>query len=141
MTTLSMTRPQAGELGSLLDDFWRIPWAGPSVRRSFPAVNVWVRDEAFFVEAEVPGLKLTDLDLTVTGNELTLSGGREDATGEDVTYHRRERGVGRFGRVIHLPGEVEADSVEASLKDGVLTVKLPRAAALRPRRIEVRSSN
>lgn len=142
MTTLSVTRPLSSGLDMLLDDdFWRIPWASAFVTRSFPALNVWDDGEAFLVEAEVPGLGLDDLDLTATGNELTLEGERQDVIEEGVTHHRRERGVGRFSRVIHLPAEVETDGVEANLRDGVLTIRLPKAASVRPRRIQVRASS
>jgi HSP20 family protein len=135
-------RSLARDVASLLDDdFWRIPWASPFATRTFPAVNVWTDEEAFFVEAEVPGLDLKDFNLSVTGNELTLEGERQDLIEEGVTYHRRERGLGRFSRVIHLPTAVEPEGVEAQLKDGVLTITLPKAASVRPRRIEVRCSS
>ena len=105
----------------------------------FPAVNVWSNDDAAFVEAELPGLPLDAIELTVTGDELVLAGHREELLEPGTTQHRRERGTGRFSRAVRLPFEIEADKVEARLVDGVLTVTLPKAATIRPRRIEVKT--
>lgn len=105
----------------------------------FPAVNVWQSDNEVFAEAEVPGVKGEDLDVSVVGNELTIKGTRQDVAGEQAEYHRRERGTGAFVRVIRLPVEVDAEKVEASLRDGVLTLTLPKAEAAKPRRINVNS--
>jgi HSP20 family protein len=76
----------------------------------------------------------------VVGNELVIQGRRMDLDEEGVSYHRRERGVGEFKRVLRLPVEVDADKVEATLHDGVLLVKLPKAAAAKPRKIQVAAS-
>ncbi|HEY1064676.1 MAG TPA: Hsp20/alpha crystallin family protein [Pirellulales bacterium] len=104
----------------------------------FPALNVWDAGEAFHVEAELPGLKWDELDVSVLGNELTLSGNYPAKSQENATYHRRERGVGSFKRVLKLPTEVNAEKVEAELSAGVLKLVLPKAEAAKPRKIEVR---
>ncbi|NOT02678.1 MAG: Hsp20/alpha crystallin family protein [Phycisphaerales bacterium] len=104
----------------------------------YPAVNVWDEGTSVCVEAEVPGVKREQLDLYVVGKELTIKGNREVATGESVSYQRRERGTGEFTRVIPLPVEVDSNTIEAKLCDGVLTVRLPKAERARPRQIEVR---
>jgi len=106
---------------------------------TFPAINIWEEDKALHVEAELPGVNMQDLRLSVLGNELTIEGERRSPTMENGTFHRQERGMGKFTRVIHLPVEVDADKVEASLRDGVLTVHLPKSPAALPRRIEVKS--
>lgn len=108
-------------------------------RQAFPAFNVWEDDKNLFAEAEIPGQTMDDLELYVVGNELTIKGGRKDVEQEGVTFHRRERGVGPFSRVLRLPVEVDAEKVAATLQDGVLTVTLPKAQAVLPRRIEVKS--
>jgi HSP20 family protein len=105
--------------------------------RSFPAVNVWEDGDSFFVEAEVPGLKSENLEITVIGDELTLKGERAADDRTEATYHRRERGAGSFSRSIKLPSEVNADRVEAALNDGVLLLTLPKAEAAKPRKIQV----
>ncbi len=112
-----------------------------SQERSFPAVNVWEEGDQLFAEAELPGVKSEDLDVSVTGDELTLRGRRSGATSEGQSYHRRERSAGEFSRTLHLPYEVDAGDVEATLRDGVLMLKLPKAVSARPRKIEVRSGS
>lgn len=106
-------------------------------RRTFPAFNVWEEAEDLFVEAELPGMKMDEIEVLVIGDELTVKGERKDLQREDATYYRRERGAGTFSRVLRLSVEVDADKVEATLRDGVLTIKLPKAQAALPRKIEV----
>jgi len=105
--------------------------------RGQPAVNVWESGDALFVELEVPGLKSEQLELSVVGGELTIKVERPEIEEEGVTYHRRERPVGSFTRVVRLPVEVDADRVQAELRNGVLTITLPKAEAARPRKIQV----
>jgi len=109
--------------------------------RAFPAVNVWEDGDQLFAEAELPGVKNEDVDVSVVGNELTIHGRRPEATGETASFHRRERGAGDFSRTLRLPYEVDAAGVEATLRDGVLLVKLPKAASARPRKIQVSGGN
>jgi HSP20 family protein len=104
----------------------------------FPSVNITEDVEAYYVSAELPGVKTADLELNVTANQLTLAGERtipEEAA--DVRYHRREREAGRFSRAIAMPGDVDADRVKAKLVDGVLTVTVPKAEKAKPRQITV----
>jgi HSP20 family protein len=108
-----------------------------SALQAFPAVNVWEADDELFAEAELPGLKSEDLDVTVVGNELTLRGKRSAEQTEGSQFHRRERGVGEFSRTLRLPYDVDPAAVEATLRDGVLLLKLPKAASARPRKIQV----
>lgn len=105
--------------------------------RSFPALNLWEDDDHFFMEAEVPGLDLDDLDLTVTRKVLTLAGERKRETPANTTEHRREIACGAFRRSLTLPAEIDTDRVHAEMKHGVLTITLPKAEAHRPRRIDV----
>jgi HSP20 family protein len=113
----------------------------PMVSRNvFPALNSWSDENNFYVEAELPGLSLEALEIFVTdGQVLTIQGERaECGCGEQGKWVRRERGYGSFVRQIELPGPVQAEQVEASLKNGVLTITLPKASEIRPRRIEVK---
>jgi HSP20 family protein len=105
--------------------------------RSFPALNVWEYGDNLFAEAEVPGVRSEDIDVSVVGGDLTIRGRRGETQAKDATLHRRERGTGEFNRVLRLPIEVNADKVEATLKDGVLLVKLPKAESAKPRKIQV----
>ena len=106
---------------------------------AFPAVNVWEDNDAFHLEAELPGLKQEDVNIAVTQrNVLTLSGERKPEEGEG-RWHRRERGFGRFQRVLRLPAPVDADKVEARLDNGVLRLTLPKHEDAKPRRIAVKA--
>ena len=106
---------------------------------AFPAVNVWEDNDAFHLEAELPGLTQDDVNIAVTQrNVLTLSGERKPEEGEG-RWHRRERGFGRFQRVLRLPAPVDADKVEAQLENGVLRLTLPKHEDAKPRRIAVKA--
>ena len=107
------------------------------VFRNQPAINVWEQDDALKVEMELPGVKSEQLDISVAGGELSVKVNAPDDVKEGVTYHRRERPVGSFNRIVRLPVEVNADRVEADLHDGVLTITLPKAASAKPRKINV----
>lgn len=107
--------------------------------RPFPAINVWDEGQELVAEAELPGLKSDELDISVVGSELTIKGDRKPASEEGVSYHRRERGTGSFTRVLRLPVEVDAGRVQATLRDGVLTVRMPKVEAAKPRKINVQA--
>lgn len=107
--------------------------------RVFPSVNIWEDGERFFVEAEIPGLTLDDVQVEVNGNELSIRGERKTATEEDLTFHHRERAVGTFSRLITLPVDVSPDKVEAVLKDGILTITLPKVEQAKVRKIPVKT--
>lgn len=103
-----------------------------------PAVDVFDTAEAIVLRAEVPGLSTDDFDIEVDGDVLTLSGERkfEEAV-EEGRYHRIERSYGRFARSVTLPQNVKTDEISANLDGGVLTVRIPKADEVRPRRISV----
>lgn len=107
--------------------------------RAFPAINVWDEGEELVAEAELPGLKGEDLDVSVVGSELTVKGERKSTAEDGTSYHRRERGTGSFTRVLRLPVEVDANRVQAALRDGVLTIRMPKAEAAKPRKINVQA--
>ena len=130
------------EMGRLFDDLavnWpaalRLGWRPGG---SFPALNVWEDEHQVFAEAELPGLKMEDLEISVMGNELTIRGERKDDPRESAVHHRRERGLGAFSRVIRLPVDIDPDRVAAALRNGVLTITLPKAEKAKPRKVEVR---
>ncbi len=106
---------------------------------AYPALNVWEDDSDFYAEAELPGLKLEDLEIYVTGNQLTIKGERRPPQHDDGTWHRQERGYGKFSRMIELPGDVNVDHVSAEFKHGVLKITLPKSEAVKSRRIQVKS--
>ena len=106
----------------------------------YPAMNAWDTGDTVCVEAEVPGISKDGLEVYAVGNELTIKGQREAPDGDGLTYHRQERCAVEFTRALTLPFDVDADHVEAELKDGVLTVRLPKAETAKPKRIAVATS-
>lgn len=105
--------------------------------RTTPLINAWEIEGTLVIEAELPGFTMDNLDIALTGRELTIKGRREEIEPEGATLHRRERPVGEFSRVVRLPFDVDGERVEASLRHGVLTIRLPRAQADLPRKIKV----
>jgi HSP20 family protein len=115
---------------------WQEPSAGV-----FPLMNVTEDKEKFYVRAELPGLKGDDLDISVTGDTLTIAGERKIVPeDEKSTYHRREREAGKFSRIVSLPAQVDTGKVEAGCTDGVLKITLPKAEAAKPKQIAVKAS-
>ncbi len=107
---------------------------------AFPAINVADHGETLTAEVELPGMKLDDIDVSVERSYLTIKGQRKFETKkDDAVWHRRERRETQFARTIELPCDVEADKAEATLRDGVLTVRLPKTAAAQTRRISVKA--
>jgi HSP20 family protein len=104
-----------------------------------PAVDIEELEDTYVVEAEVPGVKREDVNIEVSGNELTISGETKERERKGVT-RRRMRRVGKFEFRVMLPSEVNPEGVEAKLNDGVLTVRIPKAAGAKRRRIEVKSA-
>jgi HSP20 family protein len=108
----------------------------------YPPLNMWGDDNNFYVEAEIPGLDLQDLELFVNSdNQLSIKVELKSPDAEAGTWHRRERSYGEFTRVIELPGLVDSEQITANLSHGVLKVTLPKRAENKPRRIEVKSSD
>jgi HSP20 family protein len=107
---------------------------------TYPAVDLWQDDNYLYVEAELPGIQIADLEIYVTGgNQLSLSGERKSPTVEGGAWHRQERGYGKFSRLLALPCDVKTEEVEADLKDGVLTIKLPKSEAAKPHRLAIKA--
>lgn len=106
----------------------------------YPAVNVWMNDEAAVITAELPGVDVKDLEISVVGETVSLSGERKgDDLPKDVTYHRQERAAGKFTRTIDLPFTVDSGKVQATLEKGVLRVLLPRSEKDKPRKVLVKA--
>ncbi len=127
------------EMDRVFDHFGAAPSGWPSVyAAAFPAMNVWDAGDALCVEAELPGVAKHNLEIFTVGNELTVKGRRAPLEGQ-FNYHRQERHIGEFMRVLTLPVDVNADQVDAVLDNGVLTVRLPKAEAAKRKQITVKA--
>lgn len=105
------------------------------------AMDVSENDDEYVVKASLPGINPEDLDITYTGNTLTVKGEtRAEEEREGERYHLRERRFGTFQRTISLPSTVNQEAIEANYQDGVLTLRLPKAEEAKPKRISVQSS-
>jgi HSP20 family protein len=130
-----------GEMNRLFDRWGGGDREGAFGAAAFPPVNVWEDGDQVWLEAELPGLGLKDLEIYVTGgNQLTLKGQRKPAAPEKGVLHRQERAFGTFVRTLTLPFPVDPDKVEARLENGVLEVKLAKHETARPRKIEVKAA-
>jgi len=106
----------------------------------YPPVNVWLSETGAIVEAKLPGMDISDIELAVFNDVLSIKGSKKpDALGEGERYHRQERGHGDFTRNIKLPFGVDSEKVSAVLENGVLHITLPRTLADRPRKIVIKS--
>ena len=106
----------------------------------YPPINLREDDDFVYAEAELPGQKLSDLEISVAAeNQLTLKGKREPAAPENLEWHRQERGFGRFERTIALPVAVDTANIDARLENGVLAIKMAKTPAAKPRKIVVKA--
>jgi len=122
----SMVRPQSDWLAPGKD--------GPL------AVDVYETEESVVVKTAVPGVKAEDLDISLTGDTLTIKGEtKSEEEVKDEHYVRRELRYGSFGRTLSIPAQVVADQAKAEFKDGVLTLTLPKAEEVKPKTIKVKA--
>jgi HSP20 family protein len=111
---------------------------GASTRAWAPALDIAEGTDAYLVTAELPGVKLDDLEITLEDGLLTIQGERHFANdSSEEQFHRVERSSGAFRRSITLPAHVEADAVEAWMEDGVLRILVPKAEEAKAKRIQV----
>jgi HSP20 family protein len=127
------------------DDFWStgVRAFDEAESRSFtPAVDVLDNERAYVLKVEVPGLKPEDIELSLDKNVLTLRGERRlEQETERQGYRRVERRYGSFARAFVLPEGAQANAIEATVKDGILSVTIPKAEAASPRKIAVKAGD
>ena len=137
------------EMDQWFEDFFRRPFFSPASFPRFgplareavlPSVDVFERENEVVIKAELPGISKGDLDITVSGNRVTISGEKkaEDKV-EKKDYYRLERSYGRFSRSVRLPCEIVAEQAKADFNDGVLEISIPKteAAKEKVRRVEI----
>jgi HSP20 family protein len=146
MTALVPSFRRRGRVGrpgwELFDRFFE-DFGWPTVftgeREWSPPVDVAETEDALIVRFEVPGMDKKDMNISVSEGVLTVAGEKKRETEERETSHCTERCYGSFSRNICLPFDVDTDKVDATFKDGVLKITLPRSEAAKPRHIEVKS--
>jgi len=134
------------EVDRLFDDFfrgWPRPWSGgwlTSETGAFaPNVDLKETDKEFVLTAELPGMRKDDIDVNILEQSVTIRGERaERKETKEQNYHYRESSYGSFQRVIPLPSPIVADQAKAALKDGLLTLSLPKAAPSKPKGVKIK---
>lgn len=129
------------EVDRLFDRFFGEPFGSrfaPGWSAAWPSIDISEEDEALIVTAEVPGVDAGDLDVSVSGDMLTLSGEkREESEERREGFYHSERRFGAFRRAIPLPAPVDRERISAECKDGVLRIRLPKSEEAAAKRIPV----
>ena len=130
------------QMDRMFEEFFEDAPAARSYGGAYPQLNAWADDDGAYVEAELPGLSMDDVEVLVNGNTVTIGGERKSSAPAqgNASCYRSERGTGKFSRTMTLPWEIDADKVEAKLTDGVLLVRLPKTEKARPKKIAVHGS-
>jgi len=124
----------------LFDDAFTRPINNTSGFSSIPAIDLFQTEDDVVVKASLPGLKSEDVHISVTNGVLSLSGEfKQEEETKESTYHIREHRQGSFERSLQLPVDVETDKAKADFKDGILTITLPKAEAVKPRTISIKA--
>lgn len=137
--TRNRSFPARATLRDQLDLFNRFIGAAGAgdVSSSFPAFNVWSNDDGAVIASELPGVKMEDLDITVSGKQVSVKGARKEDENPKGRYMRRERPSGEFNRTFEMPFRIDGAKVSAKLSHGILHVELPRAEIDKPKKIAV----
>jgi HSP20 family protein len=126
-------------MGDLFFDRLWPEWARDLGEEWAPAVNFYEKDGKYYLTAELPGMNKDDISITVDKGMVTLSGKKETSKEEqDANYYLKESVYGSFSRSFRLPGEIEEDKVEATFKDGVLTLEMPQREEEKTRKIKIK---
>jgi HSP20 family protein len=114
------------------------PFQGARRVQLYPPLNLHDAGDRYVLSAQLPGVAPGEIELTITGETLTMRGERKRPEGiKDDCYRRQERPMGRWSRTVTLPDRVDSLQVSASFANGILTVSLPKAEGARPRQINV----
>ena len=126
------------EMNRLFDDFF--PSHASETGEWVPAMDVSETDDAYIVKAELPGMDPEQVDISLRGETLTLKGAKKQEKEEKTkSYHRVERSYGSFERSVILPAGVQSDKTEATFKNGVLTITLPKAEESKARTVKIKT--
>ena len=123
-----------------LFDFERTPLnTGLFERRFSPAIDILETEEEFKITCDLPGVEEKDLDLSLAGNVLTLKGSKEEAKeSKEAKVYRRETWSGNFQRTVSLPETIDPDTIQAELKNGLLTLRIKKRDEVKPKQIPIK---
>ena len=127
------------EMDRVFEDFDRYNAPGEPTRTIWPRVSLSDAGQQIELRAELPGFSDKDISITVEQGSLTIRGERKAEVPEGYSVHRQERSAMRFARSFALPVLVDAGKVEATLSDGILLLKMPKAEEARPRQIQIKA--
>lgn len=148
MTYLTTRRPMRNlfsfpnEMGRVFGDLFASHEDGTDMEKTpwMPTVDISETESGYEIRAELPGISEDDVNVSVTDNVLTVKGEkRQEEETEGKNYHRVERRYGSFQRRFRLPSEVETDDIKAEFSDGVLTLSIPKPAAVKPTEIPIKT--
>jgi HSP20 family protein len=125
----------------LFDDAFTRPisMSGSSV---LPAIDLYETSDEVVLKATLPGMKAEDVQISVTGDVVTLRGEFKSQNGngdKNATYHLREQRYGTFERTLRLPSDVQSDKAKAEFENGILTITLPKSEAVKPKIINIKA--
>lgn len=128
-----------GEMNRVFDSYFGRSAPSAAMDRAWaPPIDIYETKDELVIAAELPGVKETDVHLSIVADLLSVRGRRTtDREVKEENYHRIERWSGSFERHIQLPFPVQADKVRANFRDGVLEIRLPKAEELKPREIKI----
>lgn len=135
--TLSLREAMDRLLADSFVRFGEFPFS--SGNEPAPLLNVRETSEAVIVEAALPGIKPDDLNVSITGDVLTIKGEMRHAQQQQGTYHRQEWHYASFERSVSLPVQIDADRAQSAYQNGVLTLTLPKTEAVKPRRVQIKA--
>jgi len=138
--SLPRLREDMSDLMRSFFEEWDLPFGLSRREGWWPAIDIAENQEAVEVRAELPGMKREDIDISVLGNILSITGEKKESTEDkQKDFYHAERRYGTFRRDITLPTGVEPDKISANYSNGILTVTVPKSEQAKPRRIEVKS--
>ncbi len=135
----------------MTEGFWQRPFAGmpslfgkerlalPSIGLRMPTIDLYEDNDAIVVKADIPGLAKEEIELTVSGDLMTIKGEKKkEEEVKEKDYYRRERSYGSFARTVQLPCEVKGDDIRANFKDGVLEIRCPKTEEAKKKSVSVK---
>jgi len=130
------------EMDRLWEDFFgERRFFAPAERLLHPSLDVAETKDRLMITAEIPGMDAKDIDISISGDTLTIKGEKKQEKEEkEENYHLLERSYGAFSRSIKLPAAVDADKVDATYKKGILKIALPKKEEAKPKEIKVKAT-